>query len=98
MTRWFAVALFLSAALLFSVEPLVGKMLTPLVGGAIAVWITAMLFFQALLLAGYVYAHASIRYLTPRVQIALHLALLFLTIFFLPITIAKDAAASWPTG
>lgn len=98
MTRWFALALFLSAALLFSVEPLVGKMLTPLVGGAIAVWITAMLFFQALLLAGYVYAHASIRYLTPRVQIGLHLALLFFTIFFLPITIAKDAAASWPTG
>ena len=98
MTRWFALALFLSAALLFSVEPLVGKMLTPLVGGAIAVWITAMLFFQALLLGGYVYAHASIRWLAPRAQIALHLGLLFVTLFFLPIAIAKDAAASWPTG
>jgi hypothetical protein len=52
----FALALFTSAALLFWVQPLVAKMLLPLLGGAPSVWNTCMVFFQSLLLAGYAYA------------------------------------------
>src|SRR6185503_14445894 len=52
----FALALFTSAALLFWVQPLVAKMLLPLLGGSPSVWNTCMVFFQALLLAGYAYA------------------------------------------
>ena len=52
----FALALFTSAALLFWVQPLIAKMLLPLLGGAPSVWNTCMVFFQASLLAGYAYA------------------------------------------
>jgi hypothetical protein len=67
--------MFLSAALLFLVEPMIGKMLLPLLGGTPAVWNTCLVFFQAALLAGYLYAHATLRFLERRVQIALHFAL-----------------------
>src|SRR6476469_1015092 len=56
LTFLFGVTLFVSAALLFSVQPMVAKMLLPLLGGTPAVWNTCMLFFQAALLAGYGYA------------------------------------------
>ena len=62
----FALTLFVSASLLFIVEPMVGKMMLPLLGGTPAVWNTCMLFFQAVLLAGYGFAHASTRWLGPR--------------------------------
>ena len=52
----FGLAIFLSAVLLFSVQPLMGKLLLPLLGGTPAVWNTCMLFFQAVLLCGYAYA------------------------------------------
>ena len=55
----YAVTLFVGAALLFLVQPLVGKMLLPLVGGSPGVWNTCMVFFQAVLLAGYLYAHRA---------------------------------------
>ncbi len=71
----FTAAMFLSAALLFVVEPMIGKMLMPLLGGAPAVWNTCLVFFQAVLLAGYLYAHAALRFLGRRTQIAVHLAL-----------------------
>ncbi len=71
----FTAAMFLSAALLFVVEPMIGKMLMPLLGGAPAVWNTCLVFFQAVLLAGYLYAHAALRLLGRRLQIAVHLAL-----------------------
>ena len=69
----FTVSMFLSAALLFVVEPMVGKMLMPLLGGAPAVWNTCLVFFQFALLAGYLYAHAALRFLGRRSQIAVHL-------------------------
>src|SRR5215813_830754 len=56
VTQLFAVTIFVSAALLFSVEPVVAKMLLPVLGGTPAVWNTCMVFFQAALLAGYAYA------------------------------------------
>jgi hypothetical protein len=69
----FSVSMFLSATLLFVVEPMVGKMLMPLLGGTPAVWNTCVVFFQIMLLAGYLYAHAALRYLSRRKQIVLHL-------------------------
>jgi len=71
----FSTTMFLSAALLFVVEPMVGKMLMPSLGSAPAVWITCVVFFQIMLLAGYLYAHAALRFLSRRKQIALHLAI-----------------------
>ena len=69
----FSLSMFLSATLLFVVEPMVGKMLMPLLGGTPAVWNTCVVFFQIMLLAGYLYAHAALRYLSRRKQIVLHL-------------------------
>ncbi len=59
----FALTLFVSATLLFLVQPMIGKMLLPMLGGTPAVWNTCMVFFQALLLAGYAYAHATTAWL-----------------------------------
>ena len=70
--------MFLSAALLFVVEPMIGKMLMPLLGGTPAVWNTCLVFFQAVLLAGYLYAHAVLRFFGRRMQIAIHLVLVAL--------------------
>ncbi len=85
----FALTLFCSATLLFMVQPLAGKMILPLLGGAPEVWNTCMVFFQATLLAGYAYAHASTKYLGVRKQAALHLVLLLIPFFFLPISVNK---------
>jgi hypothetical protein len=74
----FSVSMFLSAALLFVVEPMVGKMLMPLLGGTPAVWNACLVFFQAALLAGYLYAHAALRFLGRRTQIAVHLAIVLI--------------------
>ena len=87
----FAVAIFLNAALLFSVQPLFTKMVLPLLGGSPAVWNTCLLFFQTLLLAGYLYAHVTSRWLNPRNQAILHLALLASAVLLLPIHVP----ASW---
>jgi spermidine synthase len=78
----FAFTLFCSASLLFLVEPMAGKMMLPLLGGTPAVWNTCMVFFQAVLLAGYAYAHASTAWLGPRKQAALHIAVLGLPLAF----------------
>jgi spermidine synthase len=72
----FAVTLFLSAGLLFMVQPMVGKMILPLLGGSPAVWNACMVFFQALLLLGYLYAHFVTTRLHPRRQWAVHLLVL----------------------
>ena len=88
----FATTLFLGAALLFCVEPMVAKMLMPLLGGAPAVWITCMLFFQAVLLLGYGYAHVTTAWLGVRRQAALHLAVLALPLLVLPIHVRAAAA------
>ena len=87
----FSAAIFLNAALLFSVQPLFTKMVLPLLGGSPAVWNTCLLFFQALLLGGYLYAYLSSRWLSAKVQAIVHIALLVATIVVLPIHIP----ASW---
>src|SRR5262249_31012328 len=77
----FAITLFAGAALLFLVEPLVGKLLLPLVGGSPGVWNTCMVFFQAVLLGGYLYAHRSTGQLGVRRQAVVHLVLLAAVLF-----------------
>jgi hypothetical protein len=72
----FALTIFLSAFLLFQIQPLIGKAILPWFGGAPAVWTTCMLFFQLLLLAGYAYAHTVASRLSPRAQRRLHVVLL----------------------
>jgi hypothetical protein len=86
-----AATIFLSALLLFLVQPLIAKQILPWFGGAAAVWTTCLLFFQSALLAGYAYAHATTRWLQPRRQVQLHSALLLLSLAFLPIVVS----ASW---
>ena len=76
----YAATLFLSAFLLFGVQPLAGKYSLPWFGGTSAVWATCMLFFQAMLLGGYGYSYVSTRWLTPKRQARVHLGLLGLTV------------------
>src|SRR4030095_13795076 len=79
----FSVTLFIRAGLLFWIQPLIGKTLLPLLGGAPAVWNTCLLFFQTMLLLGYLYALASTRWLSLRAQAAAHLFVILLTAIYL---------------
>jgi len=91
----YALTIFLSAFLLFLVQPLIAKQILPWFGGSASVWTTCLLFFQSALLAGYAYADASVRWLKPRQQLYLHAALLVVSLATLPIL----ADASWkPAG
>jgi hypothetical protein len=83
----FTLTIFASALLLFFVQPLFTRMVLPQIGGAAAVWTTAMLFFQAVLIAGYLYAHLITRHLAPRHQVALHAVLLLAALAFLPLAV-----------
>src|SRR5918911_754578 len=89
----FAVALFLSAFLLFWVQPLAGKMVLPVLGGTPAVWNTCMLFFQGALLAGYAYVLAVTRWLSTRAQVLLHAALLVAAALSLPVAGSRGGGA-----
>jgi spermidine synthase len=86
---FFAASMFASAALLFLVEPMVARMLLPLLGGSPAVWNTCMVFFQAALLAGYLYAYASTKWLGRRTQIVIHAALIAGALLVLPLAIPQ---------
>jgi hypothetical protein len=91
----YAATIFLSAFLLFQVQPLIAKFILPWFGGSAAVWSAALLFFQLLLLAGYLYAHCLIRYLKPKQQFWVHGSLLILSLATLPIV----PSAMWkPSG
>lgn len=92
MPLLYALTLFVGAALLFSVQPMIAKMLLPLLGGTPAVWSTCMVFFQAELLAGYAYAHAATSRLGIRRQTALHAGLLVVPWFVLPLGIPRHSA------
>ena len=81
----YGVMMFLSAFLLFLIQPLIGKYILPWFGGTPAVWTTCMLFFQALLLLGYSYAHALASRWTVRLQAKIHLSIAALTVLALPI-------------
>jgi SAM-dependent methyltransferase len=97
---WTAAAISLSAFLLFMVEPLVAKRILPWFGGSAAVWSTCLVFYQTALLVGYLYARLVTRYLKPRTQAALHIALLLASLALLPIGPAeswKSFASGEPT-
>jgi hypothetical protein len=89
----YAGTLFLSALLLFAVQPMFTKMILPRLGGAPAVWSVAMVFFQAALLAGYAYAHLLARMLRPMPAALVHVAVLAIAAMALPIGIAQGFAA-----
>ena len=80
----FAFTMLLSAALIFSIQPMFSKMILPLLGGTSQVWNTAMLFFQACLLGGYAYAHGTSKFLGIRTQAILHVILLAVFVVVLP--------------
>src|ERR1700680_1640463 len=85
----YACALFVSAFLLFWMQPLFTKTVLPLLGGSPAVWNTAMMFFQVVLLAGYGYAHLVTRVAKQSRQFWIHGAALAAGLAFLPLGIAK---------
>ena len=89
---------FLSAFLIFQVQPMIGKYILPWFGGAPAVWTTCLLFFQTLLLAGYAYAHLSVSRLRASWQAPIHIALLLLalTASVLPESAWKPAGDEYP--
>jgi hypothetical protein len=87
---WFAGTMLLGAFLVFATQPMFARMALPLLGGAPAVWNTAMVFFQSALLAGYAYAHCLSRRFGPRGQIASHLGLLAVACLSLPVAIGAD--------
>jgi len=89
MALVFAAAIFLSAFLLFLVQPLMGKMILPMLGGTPAVWNTCMLFYQTVLLAGYGYVHLLNRKVAPRLQLPIHLVVLAVPLLLLPIELPK---------
>jgi hypothetical protein len=84
----YAATIFLSAALLFAVQPLFTKMVLPRLGGSPSVWSVAMVFFQAVLLAGYAYAHFLTSRLPGRLSVIVHVAVLVAATFALPLAIA----------
>ncbi len=81
----YSLTLFLSATLLFTVEPMVGKMLLPRCGGTPSVWNTCMVFFQAALLLGYGYTHVTTHLLGVRRQATMHLIVILVPLFVLPV-------------
>ncbi len=84
----FIASIFLSAFLLFQVQPVIARYILPWYGGSPAVWTTCMLFFQFGLLAGYAYAHALATWLRERkrAQVSIHLAVIALSFILLPVT------------
>jgi len=98
LAGFFALSLFSSAALLFWVQPLIAKMLLPPLGGAPSVWNTCMVFFQALLLAGYAYVLALSRFFSIKRQATIHLFLLIIAALVLPFTLPTARIAAIPTN
>ncbi|MGH2377570.1 MAG: spermidine synthase, partial [Candidatus Limnocylindria bacterium] len=92
MLPLYALAIFVSAALLFVLEPLFARLVLPVLGGSPAVWNTSLAFYQATLLAGYLYAHLT-RHLPMRAQVALHAAVLVGAVAVLPVRLPAGAPA-----
>lgn len=93
LTILFGAAILVSSWLLFLVQPMFAKMVLPRLGGTPAVWNTCVVFFQATLLVGYLYAHLTTRWLGVRRQALVHLVVLLLPIVSLPIAVAGNPPA-----
>ena len=85
----YTAAIFLSAALLFAVQPMFTKMVLPRFGGSPSVWSVAMVFFQGILLLGYAYADILTRFVRGLLALVIHLAVMLGGAVFLPVAIAK---------
>ena len=94
MTALFTATVLLGASLLFLVQPMIGKRLLPQLGAVPAVWNTCLVFFQAVLLAGYAYAHGAAAWLSLRRRLVLHAALVLVPLAVLPVA----GVASAPPG
>lgn len=94
----FAGTMFVSAVLLFTVQPMFAKMVLPMFGGSPSVWSVAMVFFQAVLLAGYGYAHLLVRFLPQRAAVGVHLTVLAVAFAALPVALSADAGRPPETG
>jgi hypothetical protein len=94
----FTAAIFVSAALLFMVEPMFTKMVLPRFGGSPSVWSVAIVFFQAALLAGYAYAHLLTRHAPGRRSVVIHLAVMLVAVLALPLSIAAGWGAPPAAG
>ncbi len=95
--RLCAVAIACSSALLFVVQPVMAKALLPRFGGAAGVWVACMLFFQVVLLLGYLYSFCVTRYCSPRAQALIHLAVLGLSLSALPLGARAESIGGNPT-
>ena len=94
MPAWlYGSCIFLGAFLLFLVQPLIGKAILPRFGSSAGTWLVILVFFQLALLGGYLYAHVLSRRLGKFSQVRLHILLLLLAIFTLPIQPRGDAAS-----
>jgi hypothetical protein len=89
----YSLTIFLSAFLLFAMEPMAAKQLLPTLGGSSAVWTTCLVFFSVALLLGYLYAHWIASMFTPTQQAVMHILLLTLAIAVLGVHVKPDAAA-----
>jgi hypothetical protein len=86
----FAGTLFTSAALMFVLQPMFGKILLPLLGGSPAVWNTCMVFYQSILFLGYLYAHYISTRLSQHKQIMVHIAVIFVSFLALPVALPDN--------
>ncbi|WP_237212400.1 spermidine synthase [Ruegeria lacuscaerulensis] len=86
----FCFTIFVSASLLFFVQPLYAKLVLPKIGGAPAVWTTAMLFFQVVLIVGYLYAHLLTKWLPLRLQLMTHTLFWLAALTFLPLSTSES--------
>src|SRR5258707_14736206 len=84
----YTAAIFVSALLLFSVQPLFTKMVLPRLGGSPAVWSVGVVFFQSLLLGGYAYAHYLMQLRNRMIPVIVHLVLLVIALLTLPLSVA----------
>ena len=88
----FAGTLFVSAALMFVLQPLFGKLLLPLLGGSPSVWNTCMVFYQTILFFGYLYAHVLSTRCTKHKQILFHISIIGLSLIALPVALPENIA------
>ena len=93
----YAVTVGCSSALLFAVQPIMAKAMLPRFGGSAGVWVTCMLFFQVVLLLGYLYAFAIMRFVPARTRTLVHVTLLLLSLVALPLGLGAGPAGGNPT-
>jgi len=99
MIRIFAIAIFFSAALLFLIQPMAAKLVLPILGGSPSVWNTVMMFFQTMLILGYLYSHLLTRKLPLKAQFVVHGVVLACVVLTLPIGLPNVLFSGMtPTG